>query len=138
MSNELMEQNHGPNMPAMPANGLMAGMDNINQGTVAIEASRAIAEAQGKLVIAKRFPRDEVAAYAKAMQVIAILLVLALVIYFAVHTYPAQIEGKPIARVTYYQMPDGSIQTVIENIGDQPLTITQDGFLFPEGEGEPA
>ena len=42
--------------------------DNINQGTVAIEASRAIAEAQGKLVIAKRFPRDEIASYAKAIQ----------------------------------------------------------------------
>lgn len=42
--------------------------DKINQGTVAIEASRAVAEAQGKLLIAKRFPRDEVAAYAKAIQ----------------------------------------------------------------------
>ena len=68
MSNELMEQNIGPNMPVLPSSGLMANMENINQGTVAIEASRAIAEAQGKLVIAKRFPRDEVAAYAKAMQ----------------------------------------------------------------------
>lgn len=56
-----------PNMPQMN-NGVMAQLDNINQGTVAIEASRAIAEAQGKLVIAKRFPRDEVAAYAKAME----------------------------------------------------------------------
>lgn len=65
MNNELVEQNTGPNMPM---NGMMANMDNINQGTVAIEASRAIAEAQGKLVIAKRFPRDEVAAYAKAIQ----------------------------------------------------------------------
>lgn len=43
-------------------------MENINQGTVAIEASRAIAEAQGKLVIAKRFPRDEIQSYARAMQ----------------------------------------------------------------------
>lgn len=43
--------------------------ENINQGTVAVESSRAIAEAQGKLVIAKRFPRDEVAAYAKVIQV---------------------------------------------------------------------
>lgn len=42
--------------------------DKINQGTVAIEASRAIAEAQGKLLIAKRFPRDEVAAYTKAIE----------------------------------------------------------------------
>ena len=48
----------------MPKNGIMAQMDNLNQGTVAIEASRAIAEAQGKLVIAKRFPRDEVACFA--------------------------------------------------------------------------
>lgn len=62
---EIMER---PEAPNMPSNGIMAQMDNINQGTVAIEASRAIAEAQGKLVIAKRFPRDEVAAYAKAME----------------------------------------------------------------------
>ena len=56
-----------PNVPVM-SNGVAAHLDKINQGTVAIEASRAIAEAQGKLVIAKRFPRDEVAAYAKAME----------------------------------------------------------------------
>ena len=69
MSEELTVQNAqtAPNMPPMQG-GVMAQMDKINQGTVAIEASRAIAEAQGKLVIAKRFPRDEVAAYAKAME----------------------------------------------------------------------
>lgn len=66
MNEELTVQT-APNMPQMN-NGVMAQLDNINQGTVAIEASRAIAEAQGKLVIAKRFPRDEVAAYAKAME----------------------------------------------------------------------
>lgn len=64
--NEMVTQD-ASNMPAMN-NGIVAQMDNINQGTVAIEASRAIAEAQGKLVIAKRFPRDEVAAFAKAME----------------------------------------------------------------------
>lgn len=56
-----------PNMPNVN-NGVMAQLDNINQGTIAIESSRAIAEAQGKLIIAKRFPRDEVAAFAKAME----------------------------------------------------------------------
>ena len=66
-SEEIMTQEQSPNMPAMHG-GVMAQMDKINQGTVAIEASRAIAEAQGKLVIAKRFPRDEVEAYAKAME----------------------------------------------------------------------
>lgn len=69
MSEELTVQNAqtAPNMPAMQG-GVVAHLENLNQGTVAIEASRAIAEAQGKLVIAKRFPRDEVAAYAKAME----------------------------------------------------------------------
>ena len=46
----------------------IADFSSINQGTVAIEASRAIAEAQGKLVIAKRFPRDEIQAYNKITQ----------------------------------------------------------------------
>lgn len=68
MSNEIMERAPVPDMPNMPGTGILARMGNINQGTVAIEASRAIAEAQGKLVIAKRFPRNEVEAYAKAMQ----------------------------------------------------------------------
>lgn len=45
----------------------VAKFDNINQGTVAVESSRAIAEAQGKLVIAKRFPRNEIDAFAKVM-----------------------------------------------------------------------
>ena len=63
----LQEQAQVP-APNMPTNGIMNHMDKINQGTVAIEASRAIAEAQGKLVIAKRFPRNEVEAYAKAME----------------------------------------------------------------------
>lgn len=41
--------------------------NNINQGVVEIESNKAIAEAQGKLVIAKRFPRDEMAAYERLM-----------------------------------------------------------------------
>lgn len=40
---------------------------HINAGTVAIEEQRAIAEAQGKLIVAKRFPRDEFAAFEKVM-----------------------------------------------------------------------
>ena len=68
-NNEIIvqENNQLPNMPSMQG-GVMSQMENINQGTVAIEASRAIAEAQGKLVIAKRFPRDEVQAYNRVAQ----------------------------------------------------------------------
>ena len=63
----MVQEQTAPNMPNMN-NSVMAQLDNINQGTVAIEASRAIAEAQGKLVIAKRFPRDEVQAYNRVAQ----------------------------------------------------------------------
>lgn len=51
---------------AMPDN--KPPMDNINQGTIAIESQRAVAEAQGKLIIAKKFPRDPTACYAKIME----------------------------------------------------------------------
>lgn len=41
--------------------------DHVNAGTVQIEQSRAVTEAQGKLLLAKRFPRDEALAYSKIM-----------------------------------------------------------------------
>lgn len=56
-----------PNMPSVNS-GVTVPSNNVNQGTVLIEQSRAIAEAQGKLVIAKRFPRDEVQAYNRVAQ----------------------------------------------------------------------
>lgn len=64
MNDEITVTEGAVEQPQMQ-NGVMAQLDNINQGTVAIEASRAIAEAQAKLVIAKRFPRDETLAYQK-------------------------------------------------------------------------
>ena len=62
--NEVMNTQQLPNVP----NGINVPMGNINQGTVAVEASRAVAEAQGKLIIAKKFPRDEVAAFNKVAE----------------------------------------------------------------------
>ena len=63
MNREFTAQEY-PNMPQ----GAVMPMGDINQGTVMVESQRAIAEAQGKLVIAKKFPRNEIAAYAKAME----------------------------------------------------------------------
>ena len=60
-NNELQEYTTGKN--AVPIN-----LSNINQGTVAVEASRAITEAQGKLLLAKQFPRNYVTCYANAIQ----------------------------------------------------------------------
>lgn len=51
---------------ARPANALTT--PGLNAGAVAIESERAIAEAQGKLTLAKRFPRDLNAAYAELME----------------------------------------------------------------------
>ena len=63
--NDLATTQPGPS-PGNPfARGLAA---HVNAGTVAIEAERAIAEAQGKLVIAKRFPRDQALAYQRVME----------------------------------------------------------------------
>ena len=42
--------------------------EHVHAGTIEIESARAIAEAQGKLVIAKRFPRNEAIAFDEAMQ----------------------------------------------------------------------
>ena len=83
MSNEVIEVQEAPVQayPNMPhAQNLPT--DAINQGTVAVESQRAIAEAQGKLVIAKRFPRDEVEAYAKAVERIFKKPVKEKVLYF--------------------------------------------------------
>lgn len=40
---------------------------HVNAGTVAIESERAVAEAQGKMVLAKRFPRDTALAAARVI-----------------------------------------------------------------------
>lgn len=40
----------------------------VNAGAVAIESERAIAEAQGQLTLAKKFPRDEIKAHAELMR----------------------------------------------------------------------
>ena len=53
--------------PDVPQNTQIPTGD-INAGTVLVESQRAVAEAQGKLVIAKRFPRDRVAAYQRVME----------------------------------------------------------------------
>lgn len=56
---EITNYQQAPNMPVTQN----VPMGNINQGTIAIESQRAIAEAQAKLLVAQRFPRDEIAAY---------------------------------------------------------------------------
>lgn len=66
MTNDLQTaQQHAAVMPFNQTRALAAGA---NAGAVAIEQERAIAEAQGQLVLAKKFPRDLNAAYAELME----------------------------------------------------------------------
>ena len=54
--------------PAVSNPFAKAGLQaHVSAGAVAIEQERAIAEAQGKLVIAKRFPRDQAVAFQRIM-----------------------------------------------------------------------
>ena len=46
----------------------LADTSKVNQGTVAIESSRAMVEAQGKLLLAKQFPRNYTQSYTKAIE----------------------------------------------------------------------
>lgn len=60
--NEVMQVQESPVNPFA-----QSAPEHINAGTVSIESSRAVAEAQGKLLIAKRFPRNQAEAYLNAM-----------------------------------------------------------------------
>lgn len=67
MTAELVQQQ--PNNPF--AKTPIAANQNANIGAIAIEQERAIAEAQGQLTLAKRFPRDMNAAYSELMEACA-------------------------------------------------------------------
>lgn len=64
MSQELVVQ---PQNGGLPQRNVALGA-GANVGSVAIEQERAIAEAQGQLILAKKFPRDENAAHADMMK----------------------------------------------------------------------
>ncbi|MBB3017611.1 hypothetical protein FHR70_000651 [Microvirga lupini] len=65
MSQELVTREQQPNLPAFASRSQMP--TSVNAGAVAIEQERAIAEAQGQLILAKKFPRDLNGAHAELM-----------------------------------------------------------------------
>ena len=68
MENELREYEQSELMEGNVAIPRQPMFQNINEGSVAIESSRAVAEAQSKMLAAKHFPRDPEQAYARAIQ----------------------------------------------------------------------
>lgn len=70
MSQDLVVQNQpqaGSPVPFGPQGRALAAMGTANIGAVSIEQERAIAEAQGQMTLAKRFPRDLNGAHAELM-----------------------------------------------------------------------
>ena len=75
MANELTTQSPRDVAPPNPGRDVVAhnpfggrnDRKNINEGAVAIESDRAVAEAQAAFVVAQRFPRDEMQCYEKFM-----------------------------------------------------------------------
>ena len=63
-----MNENYELKEYEVKGNTIPMNFSSINQGTVAVEASRAITEAQGKLLLAKQFPRNYTSCYVNAIQ----------------------------------------------------------------------
>lgn len=93
MSQELVAQQQACQPPALFNRGALAA--NANHGAVAIEQERAIAEVQGQLILAKRFPRDLNAAYAELMEACA-LPAMANVAFYAVPRGGSKVTGPSI------------------------------------------
>lgn len=74
MSQELVpqEQQHGGLPAAFQQRAQSALSATANSGAVLIEQERAIAEAQGQLILAKKFPRNLTAAHAELMEACAV------------------------------------------------------------------
>lgn len=67
MSNQPAVNGSQPVATANPFGNREMG-EHVNHGTVHIEQSRAVTEAQGKLLLAKKFPRDKFRAYEEIME----------------------------------------------------------------------
>lgn len=65
--NDIVQSNQTSTAPALFQRGAITP-SGANVGAVAIEQERAIAEVQGQLILAKRFPRDLNGAYAELME----------------------------------------------------------------------
>lgn len=67
MGTELANLNNEGPVPAPFGRPATNALASINAGSVSIESERAVAEAQGQLTLAKRFPRDLTSAHAELM-----------------------------------------------------------------------
>lgn len=91
MNQEVIQ--HGQQPVAFPNRSTLPA--SVNAGAVAIEQERAIAEAQGQLILAKKFPRDVNAAYAELMEACK-LMAFASVAFYTVPQGGQKVTGPSI------------------------------------------
>lgn len=95
-NNELATQQQPQHLPSpFQRGGAVGALAAINAGAVSIEQERAIAEAQGQLILAKRFPRDLNAGYAELMEACK-LPALASVAFYSVPRGNQKVTGPSI------------------------------------------
>lgn len=90
MSENLPAVQEQPAFARLPAN-----TNGLNVGAVAIEQERAIAEAQGQIIIAKKFPRNLNAAYAEVLEACK-LMAMAEVAFYTIPQGGQKVTGPSI------------------------------------------
>lgn len=100
------------NLPApveQPFQRMMAAHSGMNAGAVAIESERAIAEAQGQLILAKRFPRNLNAAYSELMEACK-LPAMASIAFYTVPQGGQKVTGASIKLIEQVAQSVGNIE----------------------------
>ena len=102
---------------------------HLNEGAVAIESERAIAEAQGKLILAKRFPRDEGMAFDRVMEACS-RGGLANVAFYKYKRSGGAVEGPSIRLAEEMQRCWGNIESGLRELSRKPGVSEMEAFAW--------
>lgn len=102
---------------------------HLSEGSVAIESERAIAEAQGKLVLAKRFPRDEGMAFDRLMDACS-RPGLAGAAFYKYKRSGGAVEGPSIRLAEEMQRCWGNIESGLRELSRKPGLSEMEAFAW--------
>lgn len=125
---EIVETRQAP-MPNNPF--AKAAPEHLSAGAVAIESERAVAEAQGRLLIAKRFPRDQARAFNAAMLACQ-RLSLAEVALYRFPRAGASVEGPSIRLAEELARCWGNIAYGIRELSRRPGESEMEAFAWDQ------
>lgn len=105
-----------------------ARSQHLSEGSVAIESERAIAEAQGKLILAKRFPRDEGLAFDKLMDACSRPGLAAIAFYK--YSRGGTVEGPSIRLAEEMQRCWGNMESGLRELSRKPGLSEMEAFAW--------